>query len=141
MQQMAPAVPVSGLAVEIVSQARDGRNRFEIRLDPPDLGRVDVRLDIDGQGNVTSRLVVERQDTLDLLRRESSALERALNDAGLKTSNDGLQFSLRDQSSNSQAQRDTGGRFTRVAVPIENASGGDTPSYRLPRVGGLDIRV
>jgi hypothetical protein len=83
-----------------------------------------------------------RQDTLDLLRRESSSLERALNDAGLRTSNDGLQFSLRDQSFN-QAQRDNtgGGRFTRVAVPIDAASGNDTPSYRLPRLGGLDIRV
>jgi len=139
---LAAAIPISGLGVEIATQARDGKNRFEIRLDPPDLGRVDVRLDIDGQGNVTSRLVVERQDTLDLLRRESSSLERALNDAGLRTSNDGLQFSLRDQSFN-QAQRDNtgGGRFTRVAVPIDAASGNDTPSYRLPRLGGLDIRV
>jgi flagellar hook-length control protein FliK len=135
----AAPVPVSGLAVEIVTQAREGKNRFEIRLDPPELGRVDVRLDIDGQGNVTSRLLVERQDTLDLLRRESSALERALNDAGLKTSNDGLQFSLRDQGSDN-ARRDDGGRFARVVVPTD-AAASEPASYRLPRLGGLDIRV
>jgi flagellar hook-length control protein FliK len=138
----AAAVPVSGLAVEIVTQARDGKNRFEIRLDPPELGRVDVRLDIDGQGNVTSRLVVERQDTLDLLRRESTALERALNDAGLKTGNDGLQFSLRDQGSDNHARRDdAGGRVARVMVPVDAGIAADPSAYRLPRLGGLDIRV
>ena len=66
------AVPVAGLAVEIATRAKDGKNRFEIRLDPPELGRIDVRLDIDGKGNVTSRLLVDRADTLDLLRRDFS---------------------------------------------------------------------
>lgn len=134
-------VPISGVAVEIVTQAREGKNHFEIRLDPPELGRVDVRLDIDGQGNVTSRLVVERQDTLDLLRRESSALERALHDAGLKTGNDGLQFSLRDQGFNNARRDDTAGRFARVVMPTEVTAGSESSSYRLPRLGGLDIRV
>ena len=41
------AVPVAGLAVEIVARAQDGLRRFDIRLDPPELGRIDVRLDVD----------------------------------------------------------------------------------------------
>src|SRR5262245_45493662 len=41
-------VPVAGLAVEIAAQTQAGKSRFEIRLDPPELGRVDVRLEIDG---------------------------------------------------------------------------------------------
>ena len=57
-----------------------------------------MRLDIDRSGQVTSRLVVERAETLDVLRRDAHQLERALQDAGLKTSDNGLQFSLRDQS-------------------------------------------
>ncbi len=32
-------VPVSGIAVEIAGQFRENRTRFDIRLDPPDLGR------------------------------------------------------------------------------------------------------
>lgn len=146
MQMQAPAVaaavPLTGIAVEIASQAKDGKNRFEIRLDPPELGRIDVRLDVDGQGNVTSRLLVERQDTLDLLRRDSTALERALNDAGLKTSNDGLQFSLRDQGANADQQRnEMSGRTARVVVPTETGSIADPSLYRAPRLGALDIRV
>ena len=68
----------------------------------PARGRIDVRLDVDRNGNVTSRLIVERADTLDLLRRDAAGLERALQDAGLKTADNGLQFSLRDQSLNQQ---------------------------------------
>ena len=78
-------VPIAGLAVEIVARAQDGPKRFEIRLDPPELGRIDVRLDVDHAGKVTSRLVVERAETLDLLRRDAPQLERALQQAGLNT--------------------------------------------------------
>src|SRR5207253_4117839 len=63
-----PAVPLAGVAVEIAARFQGGTNRFEIRFDPPELGRIDVRLNVDRQGNVTSHLVVERSDTLDLLR-------------------------------------------------------------------------
>src|SRR5262249_22734419 len=91
------AVPIAGLAVQIASRAPDGNKRFDIRLDPPELGRIDVRLDVDQGGKVTSRLIVERADTLDLLRRDAPQLERALQHAGLNTDG-GLQFSLRDQS-------------------------------------------
>ena len=96
-QQSATAVPVAGLAVEIAAQARAGKSRFEIRLDPPELGRIDVRLDMDKDGNVTSRMIVERAETLDLLRRDAQQLERALNQAGLKTADNAMQFQLRDQ--------------------------------------------
>ena len=115
-------VPLESLAVEIASRAQAGRNRFEIRLDPPELGRIDVRLDIDRSGNVTSRLVVEKAETLDVLRRDAHQLERALQDAGLKTSDNGLQFSLRDQAfagrddrddSNSRAHADRRSRIAR----------------------------
>jgi len=91
-------IALSALPIEIAARAKDGKNSFSIRLDPPELGRIDVRLDIDRTGHVTSRLMAERPDTLDLLRRDAPQIERALQDAGLKTSDNGLQFSLRDQS-------------------------------------------
>ena len=93
----AAAVPLSGLAVEITAQAHAGNKHFEIRLDPPELGRIDVKLDVDRDGNVSTRLVVDRADTLDLLKRDASALERALQQSGLKTSDNALEFSLRQQ--------------------------------------------
>ncbi len=138
------AVPIAGLAVEIAARAQDGNTRFEIRLDPPDLGRVDVRLDVDRHGHVTSRLMVEKAETLDLLRREAPELERALQQAGLKTSDSGMQFTLRDQSFAGGNQQHEG-RSARLVVtdselPVVDAA---TTNYgRNLRLGsGVDIRI
>ncbi len=95
-------VPVSGLAMEIAASAKSGKTRFEIRLDPAELGRIDVRIDVDRHGQVTSHLTVERPETLSMLRQDANQLQRALDNAGLSTGNGGLQFSLRDQSSQGQ---------------------------------------
>jgi chemotaxis protein MotD len=142
--QQLPAVPVEGVAVQLVAQAKAGKHSFEIRLDPPELGRIDVRLDVDRHGHVTSRLVVDRPETLDLLRRDAGGLERALQDAGLKTSDNGLQFSLRDQSMQQQAfrqSRDTAEVIVRddAPLPVETIQRG----YRTlaGSRGGVDIRV
>ena len=139
-----PAVPIAGLAVEIAARAQAGQNRFEIRLDPPELGRIDVRLDIDSSGQVTSRLVVERPDTLEHLRRDSAGLERALQDAGLKTGENGLQFSLRDQGFAGRDDNSQSPAAARLLVPDSNLAPVDIPAsaYRsMTRAGGVDIRV
>ena len=137
------AIPLSGVAIEIAGKALAGKNRFEIRLDPPELGRIDVRLDVDRDGNVTSRLTVDRPDTLDLLRRDAAGLERALQDAGLKTANNGLQFSLRDQSMNEQQAGTSPGAAVLVATDESLPSIDVIPQRYRPagQGGGLDIRV
>ena len=98
-------MPLSGLAVEIAASAQSGKSRFEIRLDPADLGRIDVRIDVDRNGQVTSHLTVEKPETLSMLRQDAPQLQRALDNAGFKTGDGGLQFSLRDQSSSGPEQR------------------------------------
>jgi flagellar hook-length control protein FliK len=141
----ASAVPLSGIAVEIAAQARAGNNRFEIRLDPPELGRIDVRLDVDREGNVKSRLVIERSDTYDLLRRDASTLERALQQAGLKTSDNGLEFTLRDQGASQREARDQNQRNAERAIVADAdiAPANAAQGYgRLLGLGaGLDIRI
>jgi flagellar hook-length control protein FliK len=137
------AVPIAGLAVEIVARSQDGAKRFEIRLDPPELGRIDVRLDVDQTGKVTSRLVIERADTLDLLRRDAPQLERALQHAGLNTEG-GLEFSLRDQSfANRDQQRD--GTASRLIIPEDEPAAAEAARRGYGRMiglgGGVDIRV
>jgi hypothetical protein len=142
-QPQPAAVPLTSLAVEVVAQAHAGKQRFEIRLDPPELGRIDVRLDVDRHGHVTSRLVVERAETLDLLKRDASELQRALQHAGLKTSDNALQFSLRQQSfthDNAGAQQ-----VARVIVPEDDPAPLEALRQGYGRLlglgGGIDIRV
>jgi flagellar hook-length control protein FliK len=143
--QTAAAVPVAGLAVEIAARAQAGHNRFEIRLDPPELGRIDVWLDVDHSGHVTSRLVVDRAETLDLLRRDAPELERALQQAGLKTSDNALQFTLRDQAFAGRDDERAAPEAARVIVPdneleqVATVPGGYGGALRLG--SGVDIRV
>jgi flagellar hook-length control protein FliK len=139
------AVPLNGLAVQIAITALSGKSRFEIRLDPADLGRIDVRLDVDRQGRVTSHLTIEKPETLAMLRQDAPQLQRALQDAGLKTGDGGLQFSLRDQSSQEQNARDDTSRHNqRLIVTEENipvAAAGRDYGRILGSNRGLDIRV
>src|SRR5204862_2068436 len=109
-------VPLSGLAVEIAASAKNGMSRFEIRLDPADLGRIDVRIDVNRNGQVTSHLTVEKPETLSMLRLDAPQLQRQLDDAGFKTSDGGLQFSLRDQSSGQSRGDDTARNAQRLAI-------------------------
>lgn len=83
------------LAFELARQVTDGNTRFQIRLDPPELGRIDVRLDIDKAGQVNARLMVEKAETLDLMQRDQRGLEKALQQAGVDTSKTNLEFSLK----------------------------------------------
>ena len=88
-------------------------------------------------------MIADRSDTLDLLRRDATGLERSLQDAGLKMSGNGLQFSLRDQSSSGQ-QQTTGRAPSAAQIIVQDSVSVDTlQGYTAygSRLGGLDIRV
>jgi flagellar hook-length control protein FliK len=142
------AVPVDGLAVEIAARAKSGKTRFDIRLDPPELGRIDVRLDIDSQGKVTSHLTVDKPETLDLLRRDAPQLQQALSDSGFKTGDSGMQFSLRDQSFTGRNDQGNQGQQQQRAVPLLISEDDTVPaavagrSYRTAgAASGIDITI
>ena len=99
------------VAFEVVRQFSQGASRFQIRLDPPELGRIDVRMQVDGDGNVHARMTVERAETLDLMQRDQRSLEKALAQAGLDTGKTSLEFSLRQNpfARDGQGQQQQGG--------------------------------
>jgi flagellar hook-length control protein FliK len=139
-------VPLSGLAVQIAASVKSGKSSFEIRLDPAELGRIDVRIDIDSNGQVTSHLTVEKPETLSMLRQDAPQLQRALDDAGLKTGNNGLQFSLRDQSSSGQNSGGDSSRHAQRLVISDDDTmpasvAGRTYGRSLGSSSGVDIRV
>ncbi|NVK35428.1 MAG: flagellar hook-length control protein FliK [Rhodobacteraceae bacterium] len=81
---------------------QNGNTRFQMRFDPPELGRVDVSMKVASDGSVQAHMIVERPETLDMFLRDQRALERALESAGLSTNSENLQFSLKDQSGQGQ---------------------------------------
>jgi chemotaxis protein MotD len=136
----------AAIAVEIVSRLRDGMRRFDIRLDPPELGRIDVRLEMDRNGNVSTKLTLDRPETLELMQRDARGLERALQQAGLKTDAGGLEFSLRSHADNG-AEHGHAGRSGRPSDALVTEDGERIEAviegYRAAAFarGGVDIRI
>ncbi|MFM9973287.1 MAG: flagellar hook-length control protein FliK [Beijerinckiaceae bacterium] len=141
-------VPLQAVAVEIGLRAVHGSKEFSIRLDPEELGRIDIRLEISKEGEVQAKLVVDRVETLQLLQRDAKTLERAFDQAGLKTNPDGLQFSLRDpgqQNRNGQQHEpQSNGRIAdriEFEKPLIDDIALRTFRYRGPASGSLDISI
>ncbi|MGB7078014.1 MAG: flagellar hook-length control protein FliK, partial [Xanthobacteraceae bacterium] len=130
----------------IAARAQAGTNQFDIRLDPPELGRIDVRLSIDGSGQVTSHVTVDRPETLTLLQNQQPQLQSALEQAGLKTADNGLQFSLRDQSFAGQNNNGGGAQpnpTPQLVIPDSDLPPVDAAQIysRWGRGTGVDITV
>lgn len=130
-------INVPQVAFEVVRNFQAGTSRFQIRLDPPELGRIDVKLDVDQGGNINARMTVERAETLDLMQRDQRALERALAQAGLDGARTSLEFSLRQNPSG----RDDGGDgrpggSSLAGGSAETATPADVPEQALPLYRG-----
>ncbi len=97
--------PLQMLPIEIGMQAVRGVKTFQIRLDPAELGRVDVKLEIKEDGEVKANLVVDRVETLAMLKRDANTLQQAFEQAGLRQSPDGLSFQLRGEQQGREGQR------------------------------------
>ncbi|PWC76052.1 flagellar hook-length control protein FliK [Azospirillum sp. TSH64] len=110
------------LAAPLVRVAESGGGEFHIDLAPAELGRIRVVADV-SDGKVSLTVQAEQADTLALLRRDLTQLERALGDAGLSLDSSSLQFSLQgDGQSRGFAAPDRGGssggwRMQAEAVP------------------------
>ncbi len=136
--------PLQMLPIEIGMQAMRGVTKFQIRLDPAELGRVDVQLEIKEDGQVKASLVVDRVETLAMLRRDASTLQQAFEQAGLRQSADGLQFSLRGEGQQREGQRDGEPRRAWTAED-EKIMGEMPPEIAMRRVmipnSSLDLMV
>jgi flagellar hook-length control protein FliK len=143
-QAQAPAPNMPALAIEISAKSQSGAKQFDIRLDPPELGRVEVRLSIDAAGKASAHLSADQPQTLDLLQKDSTSLMRALRDAGLDVSQDGLNFSLRQQSQDSGAHqggsRGTPRNFSLTATTSNEATA-TSAAFSRPADGRVDISV
>ena len=144
-QDLAVSPNVAALATAILAKSASGTKTFDIRMDPPELGRVDVHLSVDSDGKVQALLSAEHPQTLALLQRDSQNLERALKDAGLLLSNNSLNFSLKGEG----RQGDGGGASMARArslpdAVVARAEAANASEINLSSAlgnGRLDIRV
>jgi flagellar hook-length control protein FliK len=145
-----PHVPIGAVPVEIAAKSLAGLNRFEIRLEPEDLGRIEVRLDIADDGAVQARLTVDRVETLALLQRDAKTLESAFEQAGLRPSEGGIDLALRDPQADARGQHRGEERGQRgepqrpERAPAEPDEAESRPAdiiRTIWRAAGVDLRI
>ncbi len=96
------APPSAQVAREIVRQFDGETTRFELRLDPPELGRVEVKLEVTRDHKVTAVIAADSPQALTELARHARELEQSLQSAGLELSENGLSFDLRQSREDAQ---------------------------------------
>lgn len=91
------------VAIQFSKAVAEGADKISIRLQPESLGRIDVQIELGKDGRMTALFTADRPETLEMLQRDARVLERALNDAGLKTESGGLDFNLRGGDKDAQS--------------------------------------
>lgn len=97
------------VAQEIVRRFDGDSTQFDLRLDPPELGRVEVRLEVTRDHRVTAIVAADSPQALAELVRHARDLEQTLQSAGLQLSDNGLSFDLRQGGERSAEARNERG--------------------------------
>ncbi|MAI89788.1 flagellar hook-length control protein FliK [Ponticaulis sp.] len=96
------AAVVSQVSQRLLERFDGGTSKFEIRLDPAELGEVDVKIEVDRDGRVQAVLTARESSAADALTRGLRSLENALTQAGLNLGENGVQIEL-DQRNDKEA--------------------------------------
>ncbi|WP_159980892.1 MULTISPECIES: flagellar hook-length control protein FliK [unclassified Novosphingobium] len=117
-----------------------GARDLLIRIDPRHMGRIDVRMSFDNDGVLRAVVSTDSPATLDMLRRESADLSRALTDAGVRSDPQSLRFdSSAGGGSGGQSRQ---GQRTQAQAPDYGGasdfagSGDEIPIHRSLRGSG-----
>ena len=142
-----PQPVVDQLAVHIVKAAAEGMDKISIKLRPAALGHIEVQLELSHDGRITAVVTAEKSETLELLQRDARGLERALQEAGLRTNSDSLNFNLRGEGRDGEQETsDHAAPEDGIQAAIETLDDTHTAQmagYANARaaLGGVDIRV
>jgi len=143
--QSAPAATIQVYS-RIVERADGRAQRFEVRLDPAELGRVDIRIEIGADRKVHAVMAAHDSAALTDLMRGQKALERALSEAGIDLADQGLKFEMSSDAGRGSAsqrrdsdartsQPDAWRKFDTASIPVSaEAAAAATPTRRTQRL-------
>ncbi len=93
----APSLPAAQVTIALTRMAKNGIDRFDMQLHPQELGRVNIRLEIK-DGVARASVTADNPATLQILQKDGRALEKVLQQAGLETDANSLDFNLRGEN-------------------------------------------
>ena len=126
---------------EIIRRFNGDKTSFEVRLDPPELGKVHIRLDVSRDHRVTAVVSADNPQALSDLSRSARDLTHALQSAGLELSDSGLSFDFSQRDSQfADRGKENNPNFT-AASEVETAEPAPTQRLRLEswRGGRIDM--
>jgi flagellar hook-length control protein FliK len=119
------------VGIAIVRHADSGSGDvLVIRLDPAELGKIEVRLRMDEARQLSAEVTADQPATLDLLRRDSDNLTRALNDAGFRADDQSLRFDSRGFGQSDQQSQQ--GRRIASRAYLNDGDAANTQSNPTP---------
>ncbi len=94
-----PQAPLSTPSTEqfaqlIARRLDQDRSAFTLRLDPPELGRVEGRFEVGGDGRTSLQLRFDNQSAFDLFRQDDASLRAALAEVGVDASETDINFAF-----------------------------------------------
>jgi hypothetical protein len=97
--------PVTQLAAAVERAVNGEVRQLTVQLSPSELGTIEIALEIDADRRLGIAILVERPETLDMLRQETRQLERLLAQQGIALGDAGLELGLMSQERRDDGQR------------------------------------
>lgn len=91
--QTHPATQMVAATIAKVAASGETKN-LTIKLDPPDLGRVEIRMEFSRDKIAKVHLAVEKQETYLMLQRDAHVLDKTLQEIGMDADGGGLSLEL-----------------------------------------------
>ncbi|MCF6293644.1 MAG: flagellar hook-length control protein FliK, partial [Robiginitomaculum sp.] len=100
------AETVSKFAARLAMRAVSGATKFEMRLDPPQLGRIEVKIAMTSDNRVQAVMIVENPEVFQDLQKGADSLRKALIREGFDLGSNDLEFQLSQENNGSEQQTD-----------------------------------
>lgn len=107
--QAAQATTMQMVAMQVQKNIAGNVSTFTMQLNPAELGGLEIRLKFGKDGLMKAHLIADKPETLNMLQKDSSALHRVLQGAGLDADDSALSFDLRQQDQQQGDARQSGG--------------------------------
>lgn len=120
--------PFEKIKISLSKAIESKDDKIIVQLEPAHLGKVEINLNINEHHEGKLSIIVEKSETLELLRNDISILEKSLNEIGIKTESASLELNLRGDDSNHQQKNE---QFIAYENLQENAAQHNVDQHKI----------